>query len=84
MTINNSKNDAVNPTTLTLTTPQRYFGSWWSAGDPKDVLSFYSGSTLVETFSTSDIVSFINAQGKRVGTTVIRTMVRITASPLLF
>jgi T5SS/PEP-CTERM-associated repeat protein len=64
MTVNNSKNDAVNPTTLTLTTPQRYFGFWWSAGDPKDVLSFYSGSTLVGTFSTSDIVNFINAQGK--------------------
>ena len=46
MTVDNSKNDAVNPTTLTLTAPQRYFGFWWSAGDAKDVISFYSGNTL--------------------------------------
>jgi outer membrane autotransporter protein len=67
MSVNNSMNKASDPTTLTLATPLRYFGFWWSAGDAKDVLSFYSGSTLVETFSTSDIVSFINAQGKKSG-----------------
>jgi hypothetical protein len=67
MTINGSINSASNPTTLTLATPQRYFGFWWSAGDDKDVLSFYSGSTLVETFSTSELVNFIDAQGKKSG-----------------
>jgi outer membrane autotransporter protein len=67
ITVSNSKNDAVNPTTLTLTAPQRYFGFWWSAGDAKDVISFYSGNTLVETFSTSEIINFIDTQGKNSG-----------------
>jgi len=62
MSVNTSFNAGSNPTTLTLATPQRYFGLWWSAGDPNNVLSFYSGNTLLETFTTSDVVNFINAQ----------------------
>jgi outer membrane autotransporter protein len=48
------------PVTITFTTPQRYFGLWWSAGDPRNVLKFYSGNTLVQTFTTADVVNFIN------------------------
>ena len=48
------------PVTLTFTTPQRYFGLWWSAGDPRNVLQFYSGHTLIQTFTTADVVNFIN------------------------
>src|SRR5262249_19517613 len=58
MSVNTSFNVGSNPTTLTLATPQRYFGLWWSAGDPNNVLSFYSGSILLETFKTSDVVNF--------------------------
>ena len=39
MSVNNSMNKASDPTMLTLATPLRYFGFWWSAGDAKDVLS---------------------------------------------
>jgi T5SS/PEP-CTERM-associated repeat protein len=65
MTVNTSINKGSTPTTLTLATPQRYFGLWWSAGDPNKLLSFYSGSTLLETFRTSDVVNFINAQANK-------------------
>jgi len=43
MSVNSNLNAGSNPTTLVLATPQRYFGLWWSAGDPNNVLSFYSG-----------------------------------------
>jgi hypothetical protein len=65
MTVNTSINAGSSPTTLTLATPERYFGLWWSAGDPSNLLSFYSGSTLLQTFRTSDIVNFINAQANK-------------------
>jgi T5SS/PEP-CTERM-associated repeat protein len=61
LTVNQSINKASNPTTLTFSNPQRYFGMWWSAGDPNNVLQFYSGATLLETFRTNDVVNFINA-----------------------
>jgi hypothetical protein len=48
------------PVTITFTAPQRYFGMWWSAGDPNNVLQFYSGNTLVQTFTTKDVLTFIN------------------------
>jgi hypothetical protein len=36
MTANTNINKGSSPTTLTLATPQRYFGLWWSAGDPNN------------------------------------------------
>jgi hypothetical protein len=84
MSVNTNIKAGSNPTTLTFTQPQRYFGLWWSAGDPNNVLSFYSGSKLLETFRTNDVVNFINAQANKVLTTVIRTMVRTQANRLLF
>jgi outer membrane autotransporter protein len=62
MMVSSNVNKASSPTTLTLRTPQRYVGLWWSAGDPKNVVSFYSGNTLIETFTTSDVVNFIDTQ----------------------
>jgi hypothetical protein len=62
---NTSFNAGSNPTTLTLAAPQRYFGFWWLAGDPKNLLSFYSGNTLIETFPSSVVVNFINAQANK-------------------
>ncbi|HLP22846.1 MAG TPA: hypothetical protein VK139_02250 [Microbacteriaceae bacterium] len=44
------------PVTLTLTTPATYLGVWWTAGDPFNQLDFYSGSTLVGTFSFQTLV----------------------------
>jgi outer membrane autotransporter protein len=45
---------------LTFKSPQRYFGLWWSAGDPNNVLQFKSGNTLLQTFTTADVTNFIN------------------------
>lgn len=42
-----------NPTTtLTWNDPSAYFGMWWSAGDPNNYLSFYSGTNLLAQFDT--------------------------------
>jgi T5SS/PEP-CTERM-associated repeat protein len=62
LTVNANINAADTSTTLTLATPQRYFGLWWSAGDANNVFQFYSGSTLLETFTTNLVVNFINKQ----------------------
>jgi outer membrane autotransporter protein len=62
LTVKQGINKASNLTTLTFSAPQRYFGMWWSAGDPNNVLQFFSGTTLLETFKTADVVNFINAQ----------------------
>lgn len=48
--------------TLTLKNPERYFGFEWSAGDANNELDFYSGNKLLEAFTTSDVISFINKQ----------------------
>ena len=48
--------------TLTLNTPERYFGLWWSAGDAYNEMDFYSGNTLLQKFTTTDVIDFINQQ----------------------
>lgn len=48
--------------TLSFTTPQRYFGFWLSALDRNNQLSFYSGSALLSSFSAQDVLNFINRQ----------------------
>ena len=43
-------------TTLTLSTPQAYFGMWWSAADRDNQLEFFNGSTSVGSFTTASSV----------------------------
>lgn len=38
------------PVTISLSVPQNYFGFWWSAGDDENILEFYKGDQLIETF----------------------------------
>ncbi len=45
--------------TLNLTTPQSYFGLWWSAGDSTNVLTFLSQGKVVQTMTTADVVTYI-------------------------
>ncbi|MEH2309166.1 Npun_F0296 family exosortase-dependent surface protein [Nostoc sp.] len=45
--------------TLNLTTPQSYFGLWWSAGDASNVLTFLSQGQVVYTMTTADVVNYI-------------------------
>lgn len=47
---------AVDETVLTLNKPSSYFGLWWSAGDPYNTLSFYSGNTLIASFNTKTLL----------------------------
>lgn len=47
----------VTSTTLQLDIASSYFGMWWSAGDPRNVLTFYSGDTLVGSFTTSSLLN---------------------------
>lgn len=46
-------------TTLSLNTPSSYFGLWWSAGDNRNRLQFYNGSSLVADFTTQTLVSVL-------------------------
>ena len=42
---------------------QKYFGFWWSAGDPYNKITFKKGNQEVATFKTEDLVNFINSSG---------------------
>jgi hypothetical protein len=46
---------ATQEATLSLNSPQAYFGFDWLAGDAKNVLSFYSGQSLLGSFGTADV-----------------------------
>jgi hypothetical protein len=46
--------------TLKLTTAQKYFGLWWSAGDSSNVLQFLSNGQVVQTMTTADVKNYIN------------------------
>lgn len=46
--------------TLTLNSPQAYFGFEWLAGDNQNVIKFYNNATLVGTFNVGDLISFID------------------------
>ncbi len=50
------------PMTLTLNQPATYFGLWWSAGDGNNLLQFYSGDTLVGTFSFESLMTALQSQ----------------------
>ena len=41
--------------------PQSYFGVFWAAIDGQNRLDFYSGATLLKTFSASDFSGLSNA-----------------------
>jgi len=43
--------------TLTLDNPVAYFGLWWSAGDPANVLTFFNGTNQVAQFTTANLVN---------------------------
>lgn len=45
--------------TLTLATRMAYFGMWWSAGDPANVLEFYDGDALIARFTTTNLVNVL-------------------------
>ena len=48
---------------LTVSEDQKYFGFWWSAGDPYNQITFKNDGEEVASFKTADIVNFINSSG---------------------
>lgn len=49
-------------TSLMLEKPSAYFGMWWSAGDSRNVLSFYNGTDLVAQFTTKSLMEPLPAE----------------------
>ena len=45
--------------TVNLTASVNYLGIWWSAADTNNQLSVYSGTTLIKTLTTADILSLL-------------------------
>lgn len=43
-------------TTLYLAEDSSYFGMWWSAGDARNVMSFYDGDSLIARFTTASLM----------------------------
>jgi len=55
----NTSNPALLSQTLTFTAQKTYFGMWWSAGDASNVLEFYNGSTLIDSFTVGSVLSLL-------------------------
>ena len=55
-----SSTNSINPVNLTLSQPAAYFGFWWSAGDQFNRVDLFQGTTLFATFSTQDLLTFLN------------------------
>jgi hypothetical protein len=49
-----------NAVNLALAQPVSYFGFWWSAGDAYNRVALYSGSSLYGTFTTANLLTFLN------------------------
>ena len=52
-----------NQATLTLSSPQNYFGMYWPAGDTQNKLSLYNGATLLGAYSVFDIIATALSSG---------------------
>ena len=46
---------------ISVNEDQKYFGFWWSAGDPYNVITFKNDGVDVASFKTADLVDFINS-----------------------
>ncbi|MBY0460513.1 MAG: hypothetical protein K2V38_24625 [Gemmataceae bacterium] len=46
---------------LALGVPQSYFGFWWSAADPQNLIEFYSGGSLVAFFNPTTALGDLTA-----------------------
>lgn len=48
-------------TTLTLDSPAKYFGVWWSAGSVGNQIELKSGGDVLFSLDTDDVLDFVNA-----------------------
>jgi hypothetical protein len=58
-----TQDDGKNTVRLTVSQEQKYFGFWWSAGDPYNKIIFKKNGQEIAFFRTEDLVSFINSSG---------------------
>ena len=49
--------------TIKVDKDQKYFGFWWSAGDPYNQITFKKDGNEVAVFKTKDLVDFIKSSG---------------------
>jgi hypothetical protein len=54
---------------ITLASPAKYLGFWWSAGNPGNVVEFFSGGVKVASMDSSALTTFLNG-GVGSGTSV--------------
>ena len=54
-----AESGSTGPVLVNLNMQANYFGFWWSAGDPYNVVSFEQNGVTLASFATSDIVSFL-------------------------
>jgi len=52
-----SRYPTTSSTTIVLTSPQKYLGFWWSAGNPGNTVEFYQNDVLVASMNTSDVIT---------------------------
>ena len=45
--------------TITLSSPARYLGFWWTGGDPGNTFRFYSGGDLIAEYTTATVVEIL-------------------------
>lgn len=55
--------ESIRSYTININKDQRYFGFWWSAGDPANKITFKKDGKIVAEFRTEDLVQFINSSG---------------------
>lgn len=48
---------------ITMDEDQKYFGFWWSAGDPYNDIKFKKDGVVVASLRTADLYQFINDSG---------------------
>ncbi len=61
--ITQKKLQSIRSYSLNVSEDQKYFGFWWSAGDPYNVITFKNDGVEVASFKTADLVDFINNSG---------------------
>ncbi|MEM8721024.1 MAG: Ig-like domain-containing protein [Cyanobacteria bacterium P01_G01_bin.39] len=61
--ITQKKIEEIRSYTINIDEDQKYFGFWWSAGDPYNKITFKKDGTKVAEFKTEDLVNFIKSSG---------------------
>lgn len=52
------------PIELDLNQSYNYFGFWWSAADPNNAVSFYSGNTLLGSLTAAQLSAIVPSSGQ--------------------